>query len=263
MNESADLRGGMAAAPVRARLQPRERVAVAFDVETRDAAMRLREKLGDALGLAKVGSALFVREGMPLVAALQSSGVSVFLDLKFHDIPSVVGAAVEKATAQGVDYLTVHAAGGGAMIAAAARAVREAGGRDAAGAPRTKVLAVTVLTSLDLDAWRAGASPSEASVEGAVRRLASLAIEAGAAGLVGSARETAVLREAGGAGAILVTPGITTGAGAAAADQARTMTVKDALRSGTDILVVGRGVVAAADPRRALEDVVREIEAAG
>jgi orotidine-5'-phosphate decarboxylase len=248
----ADDATGMKAATVRARLQPKERVAVAFDVDTMDAAMRLRERLGDTLGLAKVGSALYVREGMALVRALKKSGVRVFLDLKFHDIPSVVGMAVEKATAEGVDYLTVHAAGGRAMIAEAARAARDAGGR-------TKILAVTVLTSLDLDAWRAGASPTETSIESAVRRLAKLAVDAGADGLVGSARETAILREAG-PDAILVTPGITTGT-TTSSDQARTMTVKDAVRTGTDILVVGRGVWAAPDPRGALEGIVAEVAA--
>lgn len=249
----------MAAAPVRARLAPRERVAVAFDVDTAEAAMSLRERLGGVLGLAKVGSALFVREGMPLVRALRESGVGVFLDLKFHDIPSVVGLAVEKAVAEGVEYLTVHAAGGRAMIEAAVRAALGDGADGAA--PRTKVLAVTILTSLDLDGWRTGASPSEPSIEGAVRRLATLATAAGAHGLVGSARETDILREAGGPGSILVTPGITTGA-VAVPDQERTMTVRDAIRSGSDILVVGRGVVAAPDPRVALERIVEEIRAA-
>ncbi len=240
------------AATVRARLRPKERVAVAFDVDTVEAAMRLREKLGDALGLAKVGSALYVREGMALVRALRKSGVRVFLDLKFHDIPSIVGMAVEKAAAEGVDYLTVHAAGSRAMVAEAVRAAREAGGS-------TRILAVTVLTSLDLEAWRAGASPTETSIESAVRRLARLAIEAGAHGLVGSARETAILREAGGADAILVTPGIATSA-SASPDQARTVTVRDAVQSGTDILVVGRGVWAAPDPRAALEGILAELK---
>ncbi len=254
MSGTADA-SGMKAATVRARLQPKERVAVAFDVETMDAAMRLRERLGDSLGLAKVGSALYVREGMSLVRALKKSGVRVFLDLKFHDIPSVVGMAVEKAAAEGVDYLTVHAAGGRAMIGEAARAARDAGGK-------TKTLAVTVLTSLDLDAWRAAASPAEASIESAVRRLAALAIDAGADGLVGSARETAILREAGGPDAVLVTPGITTSA-SSSPDQARTLTVQEAVRSGTDILVVGRGVWAAADPRAALDAIVAEIKTSG
>jgi len=225
-------------------LTPRERVAVAFDVESRAKAMALRERLGDALGLAKLGSALFVREGMPLVRELKEEGVGVFLDLKFHDIPSVVGQAVEKAVAEGVDWLTVHASGGRAMVEAAVAA--------AAGS-RTKVLAVTVLTSLDLAAWRAGAAPGEETVEAAVRRLAALATAAGAHGLVGSAREARVLREAGGPRSVVVTPGISVGADAA--DQARTVTVEEAVASGADILVVGRGVRAAADPEAALRSI--------
>ena len=225
-------------------LAPKQRVAVAFDVETREDALALRDRLGDALGLAKVGSALFVREGMPLVRELKEEGSAVFLDLKFHDIPSVVGKAVEKAVANGVDYLTVHASGGRAMIEAAVKAT--------AGSS-TKVLAVTVLTSLDLDAWKAGASPGEESVEAAVRRLATLATEAGAHGLVGSAREAAILREAGGPDCVVVTPGISVGADAA--DQARTVTVEQAVASGADILVVGRGVRAADDPAAALRSI--------
>lgn len=247
-----------APAPARARLSPSQRVAVAFDVETFDAAMRLREKLDESLGLAKVGSALFVREGMRLVNALQQSGVRIFLDLKFHDIPSVVGMAVEKAAAESVDYLTVHAAGGRAMIEAAANAAAKAQPQSAER--RTKILAVTVLTSLSLEDWKAGACPAESSIEDAVRRLARLAMSAGADGLVGSARETSILREASGPAAILVTPGITTGA-AAQSDQARTLSVKDAVRSGTDILVVGRGVWAAPDPRAALNEILEELGA--
>lgn len=227
-----------------AALSPRERVAVAFDVETADAARALRASLGEALGVAKLGSALFVREGMPLVDELKRGGAAVFLDLKFHDIPSVVGKAVEKAAARGVDYLTVHACGGATMIETAVRAAESAG-------TGTKVLAVTVLTSLSLDAWRAGASPDEPSVEEAVRRLAWLAVGAGAHGLVGSAREIRILREAGGPGTFVVTPGIAV-PGAEVADQERTVTVEEAAASGADILVVGRGVRTAGDPRAAL-----------
>jgi len=230
----------------------RERVAVALDVETAWAALAARDALGADAGLWKLGSALFVREGMPLVAALREGGAKVFLDLKFHDIPSVVGKAVEKACAGGVDYLTVHAAGGRAMIEAAVAAARRAG----AG---TKVLAVTVLTSLDLDAWRSGASPGEESVEAAVRRLAALAVEGGADGLVGSAREATLLRRVGGAERVIVTPGIRV-PGVESKDQARTVSPEEAARSGSDILVVGRGVLEASDPRASLRAIHRALE---
>jgi orotidine-5'-phosphate decarboxylase len=233
-------------------LPVRERVAVALDVETARDATSARDALGPDAGLLKLGSALFVREGMPLVAALRAGGAKVFLDLKFHDIPSVVGKAVEKACAGGVDYLTVHAAGGRAMMEAAVAAAEKSG----AG---TRVLAVTVLTSLDLPAWRAGASPDEASVEGAVKRLASLAIASGAHGLVGSAREAALLRQVGGSRAVIVTPGIRV-PGVETKDQARTVTAEEAARSGADVLVVGRGVLEAADPRAALRSIQRALE---
>jgi orotidine-5'-phosphate decarboxylase len=232
-------------------LPVRERVAVALDVETSREALAARDALGEDAGLLKLGSALFVREGMPLVARLAASGAKIFLDLKFHDIPSVVGKAVEKASAGGVNYLTVHAAGGRAMIRAAVQAAERAGGR-------TRVLGVTVLTSLDLAAWREGASPGEESVEGAVRRLARLAVDAGAHGLVGSAREAALLREVGGPKVLVVTPGIRV-PGAEAEDQARTVSVEEAARSGADILVVGRGVLASPDPRAALRSIHRAL----
>jgi orotidine-5'-phosphate decarboxylase len=234
-----------------ARLAPRDRVAVAFDVETAEEALAARDLLGDALGLAKLGSALFVREGMPLVRAFHEGGAQVFLDLKFHDIPSVVGKAVAKAVDEGIEYLTVHAAGGPAMIAEAVAAAERG---------RTKVLAVTVLTSLDLEGWRAGACPDEPSIASAVSRLATLAVGAGAHGLVGSALETGLLREAGGAGCTIVTPGIRMPDGPAPPDQSRTMTPAEAARAGSDILVVGRGVMKADDPSAALRSVQRTLE---
>jgi orotidine-5'-phosphate decarboxylase len=233
-------------------LSVRERVAVALDVETGRDALAVRDLLGADAGLWKLGSALFVREGMPLVNELAASGAKIFLDLKFHDIPSVVAKAVEKACAGGVTYLTVHAAGGRAMIRAAVQAAERAG-------TGTRVLAVTVLTSLDVEAWREGASPGEASVEEAVRRLASLAVASGAHGLVGSAREAALLREVGGRAAVIVTPGIRV-PGVASADQARTVSAEEAARSGADILVVGRGVLESKDPRAALQSIHRALE---
>jgi orotidine-5'-phosphate decarboxylase len=151
-----------------------------------------------------------------------------------------------------VDYVTVHATGGAAMIEAAVRAAEQGD---------TKVLGVTVLTSLDLPAWRAGASPAEESVETAVERLAWLATEAGAHGLVGSAREARILRSAGGPTCTVVTPGILL-PGQESADQSRAVTVEDAARSGADILVIGRGVMRAADPAEALRSVQRALEGA-
>ncbi|GJM45065.1 MAG: orotidine 5'-phosphate decarboxylase [Gemmatimonadota bacterium] len=231
-------------------LTARERVAVALDVPTAEDALRARDSFGDALGLAKVGSALFVRAGLPLIAELKDGGAQVFLDLKFHDIPTVVGQAVDKAVDAGVDYLTVHAAGGPAMVEAAVRAAERGS---------TRVLAVTVLTSLDLESWRAGASPDEASVEAAVSRLASLAVGAGAHGLVGSAREAGILRRAGGPSCTVVTPGIHM-PGSETPDQSRSVSVEEAVRSGSDILVIGRGVMNAPDPAAALRSVQHALE---
>ncbi|MFN8177951.1 MAG: orotidine-5'-phosphate decarboxylase [bacterium] len=238
----------------RTSLPLRERVAVALDVETARDALAVRDLLGEEAGLLKLGSALFVREGLPLVTALAAGGAKVFLDLKFHDIPSVVGKAVEKACAGGVSYVTVHASGGRAMIEAAVRAAEQAGNG-------TRVLGVTVLTSLDLASWRESASPGEQSVEAAVARLAALAVDGGAHGLVGSAREAALLRQIGGRAAVIVTPGIRI-PGVESRDQARTVGAEEAARSGADILVVGRGVVESKDPKEALRTIHRALEEA-
>jgi orotidine-5'-phosphate decarboxylase len=237
----------------RVKLAPKDRVAVAFDVETAADALRLRDRLGHDLGLAKLGSALFVREGMPLVREFRDRGTAVFLDLKFHDIPSVVGKAVEKAVQAGVEYLTVHASGGAKMVEEAVRA---------AEGSSTRVLAVTVLTSLSLEAWREGASPSERTVEDAVARLAKVAVDAGAHGLVGSAREAGILRSVGGPSTCVVTPGVEI-AGASVPDQARTVTVAEAIASGADILVVGRGVRNASDPAATLRSIQAAFEGEG
>jgi orotidine-5'-phosphate decarboxylase len=152
----------------------------------------------------------------------------------------------EPSVESGVEYLTVHAAGGPRMIEEAVAAAERG---------RTKVLAVTVLTSLDLASWRAGASPGEPSVESAVERLARLAVGAGAHGLVGSARETHLLRGVGGPDCTLVTPGIRMPDAPAPPDQSRTMTPEEAARAGSDILVIGRGVMRADDPAAALQSI--------
>ena len=233
-------------------LPVRERVAVALDLERAADALAARDRLGPDAGLLKLGSALFVREGMPLVAKLKAGGAKVFLDLKFHDIPSVVGKAVEKACAGGVDYVTIHAAGGKAMIETAVSAAEGSG----AG---TRVLAVTVLTSLDIHGWRAGASPREAHVEDAVSRLAALAVASGAHGLVGSALEASLLRRVGGPNVVIVTPGIRV-PGVETRDQARTVSAEEAAKSGADVLVVGRGILEAADPRAALRSIHMALE---
>ena len=226
-------------------------VAVALDVPGRDRALGLAEELGGDADLFKVGLELFVREGPAVVRALRERGARVFLDLKLHDIPNTVAGAVEAAAADGVEFLTVHAAGGPGMLRAASEAAGD----------RVRLLAVTVLTSISAgglaDTW----GRSEVSVRDEVARLAALAAEAGVPGVVASAREAASLRRLLGPDVVLVTPGIRR-EGDPTHDQARVTTPAEAVRAGSDILVVGRTVTAAPDPREALRAVRDEIAAA-
>ena len=183
----------------------------------------------------KVGLELYLRYGPQAVASVRgASGVQVFLDLKLHDIPATVAGAAKAVARLRPALLTVHAAAGPAAIRAAA-----------AAAPDARIVAVTVLTSLgEADLGRIGlAGP----VSDAVRRLAALAVEAGARGLVCSPQEVAALRAEVGDDILLITPGVRP-AGAAIDDQARVATPVEALRSGADLLVIGRPITGAADP---------------
>jgi orotidine-5'-phosphate decarboxylase len=230
----------------------RDRLVFPLDFPTLAEASRAAEALAPAVGLLKVGLELFVREGPEAVRLGERLGRDVFLDLKLHDIPETVERAVASAAALGARYITVHAAGGTTMLARAAA--------QAAKAPRPlTLLAVTVLTSLDetdLVAQGILGGPTEHAV-----RSARLAWEAGVRGFVTSAREVRALREALGPEALLVTPGIRP-AGAGAGDQKRVATPASAIGDGADLLVVGRPIRDAADPRAAADAVVREIEAA-
>lgn len=227
----------------------RDRLAFALDYPDLRTALEAARLVGPEVGVLKVGLELFVREGPAVVEAVRAAGAAVFLDLKLHDIPETVARAVSSARASGARFLTVHAAGGREMLR---RAV------DAAG-DDLRVLAVTVLTSLD-DADLADAGvPSPASAQ--VLRLARLAHAAGVRGFVAAPTDAAALREALGPGAFLVTPGVRP-AGAAAGDQKRVATVADAVRAGADLLVVGRPIRDAADPAAAARAIAAEIAGA-
>ena len=234
-------------------MKARARLAVALDVPDLAAARVLAEQLQDRAGVFKVGLELFVSEGPAAVEAAASYGAAIFLDLKLHDIPRTVGAAVRSAGSLGARYLTLHALGGPAMIAAA---------RDAAEATtseRTKLLAVTVLTSHDDAELRRIGLGRGASEE--VLRLAEMAIGAGADGVVCSPQEIVALRSLLGPQALIVTPGVRP-AGSDKGDQARVATPGDAIRDGATLLVVGRPIVAAPDPRAAAEAILQEIAVA-
>lgn len=223
---------------------------VALDVPSaRDAAAAVA-KIGDAVGFYKVGLELFVADGRETLRMLRGEGKRVFLDLKLHDIPRTVERAVASCLSLGADLLTIHAQGCAAMVEGAVRAV-------AAAESKTKILAVTLLTSLDAsDLAALGVSRT---VEEQVLALGGLAVGSGAHGLVCSPREAAALRAALGPDVVLVTPGVRP-AGGAVGDQKRVATPGDAIRAGATHVVVGRPVLGAPDPRAAALAIRREIE---
>jgi orotidine-5'-phosphate decarboxylase len=232
-------------------LQPHQRIIAAIDVPTVAEASALCTALRGTVGLAKIGLELFVAEGERAVRAAQDAGHSVFLDLKLHDIPNTVESAARSVRRLGVQMLTVHASGGRSMVSAARRGLHSSG----SGEPPI-LLAVTVLTSMtasDLADQNIGGS-----VEEHVVRLAKMAIDAGADGLVCSPLEVAALRRELGPKPVLVVPGIRP-AGSAAHDQARAATPASALASGADYLVIGRPLREGGDPAAAARRVAQEL----
>lgn len=223
-----------------------ERICAALDFPALPEAERYARAIAPHVGMLKVGLELFAAEGPAAVRAIAALGRPVFLDLKLHDIPNTVEGAARSAAATGAKLLTVHAAGGPAMVKAA---VKGAG-------PGVRVLAVTVLTSIDaatLEAIGLAGPPEQA-----VLRLAKLAVEAGAGGLVCSPHEVKAVRAAVGAGPLLVVPGVRP-AGAAIGDQARVATPAAAVADGADVIVVGRPLYASPDPVAAARAIAGEI----
>ena len=216
---------------------PRQRLIVALDVSTAAAARKIVMAVGDAALTYKVGMQLYTAEGPQVVRDLVASGRRVFLDLKYHDIPNTVGAAVREAARLGVSMLTVHAAGGGNMLRVAVEAARSN--------PQLMVLAVTVLTSLgenDLD--KIG---MRGNVVDSVLRLATIALAEGCHGVVTSAREVPTLRAKLGDDFAVVVPGVRP-AGSGHGDQVRVATPAEAITAGASYIVVGRPITEAADP---------------
>jgi len=225
------------------------RIIVALDVPGAVGALELAARLDPALCRLKVGKELFTAAGPALVEALAQRGYSVFLDLKFHDIPNTVAGACRAAAALGVWMINVHALGGRAMMQAARDAL-------AVHATRPKLIAVTLLTSMGgRDMEEAGISGTPAQ---AVARLARLAADSGLDGVVCSAQEAAMLRRERGPAFCLVTPGIRP-AQSDADDQQRVVTPRAAIDNGADYLVIGRPITRAADPLLALQQINLEI----
>ncbi len=234
-------------------MDPREKLIIALDVSTAAAAHKIVAAVGDSSLTCKVGLQLYTAEGPQVVRDLVSSGRKVFLDLKYHDIPNTVGLAVTEAARLGVTMLNVHALGGGKMLHAAVEAARAVN-------PAVKVLAVTVLTSMDEpELCKVGV---EGRVLDEVMRMAALARAEGCHGFVASALEAAALRREfgreSGEDLVIVTPGVRP-AGADRGDQARVVTPAEAMAAGATHIVVGRPIIEAADPARAVREILAQM----
>ena len=213
---------------------------VALDVQSREEAVAKVKAIGDGVGFYKIGLELFSAEGPDVVKAVRDLGKKVFLDLKLHDIPRTVERAVKSGAKLGVDLMTIHSVGGKAMIKAAADAAAEF------GANGPKILAVTVLTSLDqTDLEDVGICGRTLAQQ--VEAMARFAVENGANGLVCSPKEVGNLSKMLKSGTLFITPGVRP-AGSAVGDQKRVATPADAVRDGATHLVVGRPILAAEDP---------------
>jgi orotidine-5'-phosphate decarboxylase len=239
---------------------PAARIYAAIDTTDLDRARGLSRALAGAVGGLKLGKEFFTAHGPEGVRAVlgapETRHLGLFLDLKFHDIPNTVAGAIRAAAPLAPNWLTVHASGGPAMLRAAADAAAETRGQD--GGPRTRVLAVTVLTSLDDADLQAVGQHTPAGEQ--VERLGALARDQGVDGLVCSPREISRLRAALGPGVALAVPGIRP-TWSIAGDQKRITTPRDALAAGADLLVIGRPITGADDPAVAARRIVDEIAA--
>lgn len=229
----------------------RERVIVAIDCG-RERALELADALSGHACWLKVGMTLFYAEGPAIVREMRERGFKVFLDLKLHDIPHQVRGAAEAAASTGADLLTVHGLGAGPMMAAAVEGAAAAAG----DGERAKVIAVTVLTSMDQQAL--DSIGVDAPVADEADRLARLARDNGIDGVVCSPQEATRMRELLGEDALIVTPGVRP-AGAALGDQSRVATPAAAIAGGASHIVVGRPITSADDPVAAFEAIVAEL----
>ena len=240
---------------------PRSSLIVALDFDSLSTALKFAKQVADLVGMFKIGSQLFTSAGPEAVRQVAQLGTGIFLDLKFHDIPNTVAGAVLSAAAMpGVQLVNVHALGGTSMLQAAVQAI-SAG--VPMGADRPRLLAVTVLTSMDHKVIREvgiGGPPATR-----VLKLAKLAQKAGVDGVVASVQEAKAIRKACGREFLIVTPGVRPKdktVGNKQDDQARTATPREAIKAGADFIVVGRPILVAADPRAAVQEIVEELGAA-
>ena len=237
---------------------PRSSLIVALDFDSLSSAAKFARQICDLVGMFKIGNQLFTAAGPAAVKDIAALGPGIFLDLKFHDIPNTVAGAVLSAAAMtGVQLVNVHALGGRAMLEAAVQAI-SAG--VPMGADRPRLLAVTLLTSLDHRAMKEVGIGGEPKLR--VVKLAQLAKKSGVDGVVASVQEARAIRKACGREFLIVTPGVRPKDKEGATkhdDQARTATPTEAMKAGADFIVVGRPILAAEDPRAAAQAIVDEI----
>jgi orotidine-5'-phosphate decarboxylase len=237
-------------------VKARDKLIVALDVDSADRALDLFDALRGTVGMFKIGSQLFTAAGPDVVRQIVARGGRVFLDLKFHDIPNTVAAAGIEATRLGVSIFNVHASGGAEMMKRTTEAVADIATREALARP--KVIAVTLLTSLDQESLeQIGINDEPRSV---VARLARAAADCGLDGVVASPHEIGIIRQTiSSPGFLIVTPGIRS-SNEATDDQRRTLTAAEAIRAGADYLVVGRPILNTDDPVDAAAEIAEEIE---
>ena len=229
-------------------------IIVALDLPSADAAIGIATEVASAVGAFKIGSELFSAAGPDIVRRIRATGGSVFLDLKYHDIPNTVAKAVAAATRLEIQMLTIHTCGGADMMRAAEESAQETA--RSLGHKPPLILGVTVLTSMDQKSLETTGVSSEVASQ--VERLALLATAAGLRGLVCSPLELSLLRARLPTAVQLVTPGIR-GPGDAAGDQRRTLSASEALCLGANWLVIGRPIYAAQNPRQAAEDILKSL----
>lgn len=228
-----------------------DKLIVALDVDSLEKATALVNELRDYAGAFKVGKELFTRAGFQIVKTIQEKGSRVFLDLKYHDIPTTVRGAARAASDLGVSFFTVHASGGSEMLKAAAEGVCDSGREDVIS------LAVTVLTSIDEERLKGEMKVAQDLAEH-VLHLAKLAQNAGLKGVVASPREIRDIRQACGSDFVIVTPGVRPD-WAGRNDQQRTLTPRAAIEAGANYIVIGRPITQAADPKKAARRILEEM----
>ena len=236
-------------------MQSDPRLIAALDFPTVEAAQQAVKDIGDAVSYYKVGMELYYAAGNDMIRFLKENGKKVFLDLKLQDIPNTVASALKVETTLGVDMINVHAVGGKKMMEAAAKAVKEKA--EELGIERPKLLAVTILTSMDEEQF-ADLNYNNTIAEQVVS-LAKLAKAAGLDGVVASPKEAAAIRKACGPDFLIVTPGVRP-AGSALDDQSRVTTPAQAFANGSSHIVVGRPIMKAEDRKEAAAAIVEEIK---